>query len=223
MDLARILVVDDDEALRKLLKQRLKDSYEVVDTADPTEALSLALDVRPDCILLDLLMPGLTGFELCKTLSSLSLTQRIPILVLSGNPVEQFRDYCSHLGADDYFQKPIDFVRLRTRINQLLNERLFERRPELRLKMQVAIELRGLNRFGKAFHEVTATQDISVTGFRCACAAPLGQKSVVEVFLRGGSTKRRVGRAEVVHAPRSGQDSPQYGFHFTQKPSEWLL
>jgi response regulator RpfG family c-di-GMP phosphodiesterase len=173
--------------------------------------------------LLDLLMPGLTGFELCRTLSSLSLTQRIPILVLSGNPVEQFRDYCSHLGAEDYFQKPIDFVRLRVRINQLVNERLLERRPELRLKMQVAIELRGLNRFGKAFHEVTATQDISVTGFRCACATPLGQKSVVEVFLRGGSARRRVGRAEVVHALRSGQDAPQYGFHFMQKPSEWLL
>ena len=165
----------------------------MVDTADATEALSLALDRHPDCILLDLLMPGLTGFELCKTLSSLSLTERIPILVLSGNPVEQFRDYCSHLGAEDYFQKPIDFVRLRLRINQLINERLIERRPELRVKMQVSIELRGLNRFGKVFHEVTSTQDISVTGFRCACAAPLGQKSVVEVFLRGGSAKRRWG------------------------------
>jgi len=223
MDLARILVVDDDEALRRLLKERLKDSYEVVDTADPTEALSLALDLHPDCILLDLLMPGLTGFELCKTLSSLTLTQRIPILVLSGNPVEQYWDYCAHLGADDYFQKPIDFVRLRVRINQLINERLLERRPEIRLKMQVAIELRGLNRFGKAFHEVTSTKDISVTGFRCACTAPLGQKSVVEVFLRGGSSKRRVGRAEVVHAQRGGQDAPQYGFHFMQKPAEWLL
>jgi DNA-binding response OmpR family regulator len=223
MDLARILVVDDDEALRGLLKERLKDGYEVMDTADPAEALSLALELHPDCILLDLLMPGLTGFELCKTLSSLSLTQRIPILVLSGNPVEQYRDFCSHLGAEDYFQKPIDFVRLRVRINQLINERLFERRPELRLKMQVAIELRGLNRFGKAFQEVTATQDISVTGFRCACAAPLGQKSVVEVFLRGGSAKRRVGRAEVVHALPNGQDASQYGFHFMQKPSEWLL
>ncbi len=89
--------------------------------------------------------------------------------------------------------------------------------------MQVSIELRGLNRFGKVFHEVTSTQDISVTGFRCACAAPLGQKSVVEVFLRGGSAKRRVGRAEVVHALRSGEDAPQYGFHFMQKPAEWLL
>ena len=223
MGLARILVVDDDEALRKLLKERLKDTYEVLDTGDPTEALSLALDLGPECILLDLLMPGLTGFELCKTFSSLSLTQKIPVLVLSGNPVEQYRDYCSHLGAVDYFQKPIDFVRLRVRINQLVNESVPERRPELRLKMQVAIELRGLNRYGKAFHEVTATEDISVTGFRCACAAPLVQQSFVEVYLRGGTVKRRVGRAQVVHALRNGQNPPKYGFHFMQKPSEWLL
>jgi DNA-binding response OmpR family regulator len=223
MGLARILVVDDDEALRKLLKERLQDSYEILDTGDPTEALSLALDLRPDCILLDLLMPGLTGFELCNTFSSLSLTQKIPILVLSGNPIEQYREYCSHLGAEDYFQKPIDFVRLRVRINELINESLPEPRPELRLKLQVAIELRGLNRYGKAFHELTATEDISVKGFRCACAAPLGQQSVVEVYLRSGTVKRRVGRAQVVHALRNGQNAPQYGFHFMQKPTEWLL
>jgi DNA-binding response OmpR family regulator len=223
MDRARILVVDDDEASRKLLKERLKDSYEVVDTADPTEALALTLELHPQCILLDLMMPGLTGFELCKTLSSLSLTQETPILVLSGKPAEQFRDYCSHLGAQDYFQKPIDFVRLRVRINELVNESLEERRPELRLKMQVAIELRGLNRYGKAFHEVTATEDVSVTGFRCVCAAPLDQRSVVEVYLRGGDSKQRIGRAQVVHALRRVQEAPQYGFRFMQKPAEWLL
>ncbi len=98
MDLARILVVDDDAALRKLLKERLKDSYEVVDTADATEALSLALDRHPDCILLDLLMPGLTGFELCKTLSSLSLTERIPILVLAEIPSSNF-EIIVHISA----------------------------------------------------------------------------------------------------------------------------
>jgi len=223
MNLSRILVVDDDLAWRRLVRERLKDNYEIIDTSNSTEALSLALDLHPQCILLDLLMPDLTGFELCKTLSSLSLTREIPVLVLSGNPMEEYRDVCSHLGAEDYFQKPVDFVRLRARIDELVDCDLPDRRPELRLKMQVGIELRGLNRYGKAFHEVTATEDVSVTGFRCACAAPLVADSVVEVYLRGGDSKRRVGRAQVVHALRSARDVPQYGFHFTQKPSEWLL
>jgi CheY-like chemotaxis protein len=223
MNRPRILVVDDDNALRRLLRESLKDSYEIFDTAEPTEALSLALDLQPDCILLDLLMPGLTGFELCKTISSLSLTHTIPILVVSGNPSAQYEDLCSHLGAEDYFEKPIDFVRLRVRLHELTDEGLRTARPELRLKLQVGIELRGLNRYGRAFYEVTATEDVSASGFRCASAVPLVRKSVVEVYLRGGTAKRRVGRAEVVYALQSGQDRTQYGFHFTQRPCEWVL
>lgn len=223
MDRPRILVVDDDDALRKLIREWLKGDYEIVDTAEPTEALGLALDLRPDCILLDLLMPGLTGFELCKTISSLSLTHSIPVLVLSGNPPERYGEVCSHLGADDYFEKPIDVARLRARLTELICEGPPADRCELRLKMQVGIELRGLNRYGHAFHEVTSTEDVSPTGFRCACAAQLAHKSVVEVYLRGGVAKRRVGRAEVVRALNGGQNPPQYGFHFMQKPYEWLL
>jgi DNA-binding response OmpR family regulator len=219
----RILMVDDDEGMRKLVKERLRGSYDVVDTGNPSEAVSLALDLRPKCILLDLVMPGLTGFEVCKTLSSLSLTQNTPVLIISGNPIGEYRDFCSHLGARDYFQKPVDFVRLRTRIAELISEDLPDRRAELRVKMHVGIELRGLNRYGKAFHEVTETQNVSVNGFRCACGTSLDQKSVVEVFLRGSDAKRRIGRAEVVHVLSRNLDVPQYGFHFTQKPSEWLL
>ncbi len=93
MEKSRVLVVDDDPSARNLLKERLGDSYDVTETSDPKEALSLAMSTKPNCILLDLHMPGLTGFELCKTLSSLSLTQLIPIMVLSGNPQDQYRDF----------------------------------------------------------------------------------------------------------------------------------
>jgi CheY-like chemotaxis protein len=216
-------MVDDDDATRKLVAARLKDTCEIVGTADPTEALSLALELQPQCILLDLLMPGLTGFELCRTLSSLSLTRKTPILVLSGNPATQYQEFCAHLGAQDYFQKPIDFDRLRVRIVELVDQDLPEQRRELRIKLQVAIELRGLDQYGKAFHEVTSTEDVSFSGFRCACSTSLLLKSLVEVYLRAGEVKRRVGRAQVVHALRRASDVPQYGFHFTQKPAEWLL
>jgi len=219
----RILVVDDDEATRELVKARLKDTYNIVCTADPTEALSLALRLQPQCILLDLLMPTLTGFELCKTLSSLSLTRKTPILVVSGNPASEYRDFCSHLGAKDYFQKPIDFARLRVRIAELVDWNLVEQRRELRINLQVPIELRGLNQYGKAFHEVTSTENVSVTGFRCACTISLRPKMLVEVYLRAGNAKLRVGRAHVVHQLQPGSGAPQYGFHFTQKPVEWLL
>jgi CheY-like chemotaxis protein len=219
----RLLVVDDDESVRRLLKERLADSYEILDTGNPTEALALALDLAPKCILLDLLMPRLTGFELCRTFSSLSLTRRIPILVLSGNPVGEYGEFCSHIGAQDYFQKPVDFVRLRDRIAQLLDDDVLQQPAELRLSMQVSIELRGLNRSGQAFHELTTTEDVSVSGFRCACAATLDTKAVVEVFLGSQDAKRRIGRAQVVHKLLHATELPRYGFQFTQRPSEWLL
>jgi CheY-like chemotaxis protein len=219
----RILIIDDDDAVRGLLKERLEDRYEVVETSDPTAAMSLALDLVPDCILMDLLMPCLTGFELCKTLSSLSLTHNIPIIVVSGNPLSDYGDFCSHLGAFDYFQKPIDFRRLRERIAQLIELGPSRRSPDFSLGLHIAIELRGLNRHGKAFHEITATEDVSAHGFRCACVSELDSRSVVEVFLRSGEVKRRVGRAQVVQAIWNRRQVPHYSFQFMQKPAEWLL
>jgi response regulator RpfG family c-di-GMP phosphodiesterase len=168
-------------------------------------------------------MPGLTGFELCKTFSNLTLTQKTPVLVLSGNPASEYKEFCSHLGAKDYFQKPIDFSRLQTRIAELINQRFPNTRPDVRLDMQVGIELRGLNQEGKAFHEVTETDNVSANGFRCACSASLAPKSLVEVYLRSGDATRRVGRAEVIHVLRRGFDVARYGFHFIQKPAEWVL
>jgi DNA-binding response OmpR family regulator len=219
----RILIVEDDDATRTLLKERLRDTYDIVATGDPAQALAMTLDLCPKCILLDLLMPGLTGFEMCKTLSNLSLTKNTPILVLSGNPAAQYGSFCSHLGARDYFQKPIDFDRLRTRLSELIEQELPDRRPELRLKLQVMVELRGLDRYGKAFQEFASTEDVSANGFCCAVALRLDRKSIVEVFLRSGDIKRRVGRAQVVYTLWRGTRDPQYGFQFTQKPSEWLL
>ena len=65
----KLLIIDDDESVRKVLRFRLKDSYEITDTGSPEEALALALQTKPDAILLDLMMPKYSGFEVCRTLS----------------------------------------------------------------------------------------------------------------------------------------------------------
>lgn len=223
MKMDRILVVDDEAAIRTLLRERLSDTYDLAETDDPTKALSLAMELHPDCILMDLLMPNLTGFELCKTLSSLSITRMIPILVLSGNPDSQYRNFCSNLGAKDYFQKPIDFARLRTRIAEVVSENPVERRKEVRVRLQVMIKLRGIDRNGKTFQELTVTEDVSAGGFRCSCFASLDTESIVEVHVTGGGATRRIGRAQVAHVIWSATAAQQYGFRFVQKPSEWLL
>jgi len=62
----KLLIVDDEEAMRRLLRINLADSYEIIDTGDPEHALALALQNKPSAILLDLRMPRCSGFELCR-------------------------------------------------------------------------------------------------------------------------------------------------------------
>src|SRR5438309_2354920 len=106
MNRPKILIVDDDEAMRVLVKLRLSDSYEVIDTGNPEQALGLALQHKPDVILMDLMMPNCSGFELCQSLHSLSYTSRTPIFVVTGESAAKYRDYMSNLGAAGFFEKP---------------------------------------------------------------------------------------------------------------------
>ena len=80
----KVLVVDDDPAIRGLIRTRLQSSYEIIDTGDPEKAFGLALKHKPDAILLDLMMPGYSGFELCQSLHSVSYTSQIPVFIVTG-------------------------------------------------------------------------------------------------------------------------------------------
>ena len=78
----KLLIVDDEEAMRRLLRINLADQYEIIDTGNPEQALALAMQDRPNAILLDLRMPKYSGFELCRTFNSLTFTQLIPIIIV---------------------------------------------------------------------------------------------------------------------------------------------
>src|SRR5207244_12960569 len=91
-----LLVVDDDEAMRRLIRLSLADSYKIVDTGEPEHALALALAHKPDAILLDLRMPKYSGFELCQTFTSFTSTQLIAVLVLSA----EYGDKSNRCGRD---------------------------------------------------------------------------------------------------------------------------
>jgi CheY-like chemotaxis protein len=109
--MSRILIVDDDEAMRSVLEDQLSSSYEIVVTSVPETALAMVLEHKPDAVLLDLSMPGMSGIELCKALSSLRLTQHIPVFI-SGKEARNMA-YCKTLGAFGYFTKPINAAKLK--------------------------------------------------------------------------------------------------------------
>ena len=218
----RLLIVDDDESQRKVLRFRLKDSYEVIDTGTPEEALALALQHKPDVILLDLMMPKYSGFELCQTLSSLSFTQLIPIFIISGESAMRYQDFCENLGAKGYIQKPVDFDALEARLSEVLEGEKRERRAEPRVRLRLRLRIRGTNATGEPFESLTLTENVSAHGFMCPCAAPLKEGGIVEVFLIA-TGQPFAGKARVARVQSPGTTSQQYAFQFIGDPADWVF
>ncbi len=218
-----ILIVDDDEAMRGLIRERLEDAYKIIDTGNPEGALSLALQSKPDCILLDLMMPEFSGFELCQTLASLSFTRLIPIFVITGEPAARYKDSCMNLGAKEYFEKPLNFGQLRSRLAAVLESKQHERRAEVRVRLRALLKLRGTDISGRKFELLTTTDDVSASGFLCGCHALLERDAIVEVWLRSGGVELQVGRARMVRVEWPNTAWQRHGFRFVEKPHDWIL
>jgi DNA-binding response OmpR family regulator len=221
--MARILIVEDDESMRGLIRQRLSDSFDVTDTGDATEALGLALATKPDCILVDLMMPRFSGLELCQTFTSVSNTQTIPIFVITGQSADEHREFCLNLGARDFFQKPLDFEKLKSSIQRAVNTPQTEQRREHRIRLKVIVKLFGTSVSGKRFDLLTSTEDVSANGFLCKCSVDLEPGAIVEVFLLSRSSEVLVGRASMRHVQWPGTPWQNCGFGFIEKNASWVL
>jgi type IV pilus assembly protein PilB len=119
----RILVVDDDDAIRRLVTRTLQGlsvKPEVMSAADGKEGLQAAKKSKPDLVVLDIMMPGLSGFDVCQKLRSNIQTAFIPILMLTGNTDEESRTKGFMVGTDDYMAKPFSVRELHDRITRLL-------------------------------------------------------------------------------------------------------
>jgi DNA-binding response OmpR family regulator len=220
--MGKVLIVDDDEALRGLMRLELSGDFEIIDSGEPESGLALALEHRPDVILLDLRMPKYSGYELLQTFTSFSRTQMIPIIIVSGEAGGQTKEYCKQLGAADYFEKPIDFDALRARLNNIAKTRKHTPRSEVRVRLRVALKLRGTDSQGKPFGEDATTENVSLSGFLCSCAAELPINSVVSVFMTACG-EEYVGKAKILHAESKGGPIRHYGCRFSEKTGTWVL
>jgi CheY-like chemotaxis protein len=217
----RLLIVDDDEATRRLFRLNLADNYEIIDTADPDQALALAMEHKPDAILMDLHMPKHSGLELCRAFGSISLTQPIPIFVVSGETGTAVQQSCKDMGAAGYFEKPVDFDALRSTLGKVRSQTQVPRN-EIRLQLRVQIKLQGKDSFGKEFNETTFTENVSVSAFLCGCNADLPKDSVVDVYIVSGAD-RYVGKARMVRSEPRPKAPTLYAFRFMEKKGEWIL
>ncbi|GAC1322685.1 MAG: hypothetical protein NVSMB2_20080 [Chloroflexota bacterium] len=117
----RILLADDDPALRRLIGTTLgTNDFDLLQAVDGEEALQIAREQQPELILLDVNMPKMDGFDVCRTLKRDPQTSSIKVVILTARSTEDDRASARDVGADDYFVKPFSPVQLLNKVYALL-------------------------------------------------------------------------------------------------------
>jgi two-component system response regulator MprA len=128
--MTEVLVIEDDEAISDLLRRGLTyEGYKVSVAHDGSDGLIMARDAPPDLVVLDLMLPGLDGLEVCRRLRA---ADDVPILVLTARGTVSDRIAGLDSGADDYMVKPFSIDELLARVRALLRRRMPEEETELR-------------------------------------------------------------------------------------------
>ncbi|MDD2207574.1 MAG: response regulator transcription factor [Aminobacterium sp.] len=162
MNDSRILIVDDEKGIQDIVSQALKRrGYETLVASDGDTALDLAFASRPDLIILDLMLPRMDGWEVCRRLKSNKETATIPIIMLTARRGEMDVVEGLELGADDYMKKPFSLAELVARVGVLLrrNQTSQEMRQITNKELALDLESQSVTLREK-------TLDLSPTEFR---------------------------------------------------------
>ena len=117
----RILVVDDAADVRNLVAAHLKRAkHKVLLAEDAAEALDLAVDEKPDLAIVDIMMPGMNGYQLTEKLREIPATETMPIIVLTARAGGADRAHAFRVGADGFVQKPFELQRLTDEIASVM-------------------------------------------------------------------------------------------------------
>lgn len=120
MKTGKVLIVDDEINITELISVNLEDNFNVVCCHDGLYAVELAKKELPDIILLDIMIPGIDGFEVCRRIRNDESTKKIPIIMLTIKREENDKVRGLKLGADDYITKPFGINELLARIDAVL-------------------------------------------------------------------------------------------------------
>jgi len=120
VNLPLVLVVDDEPDMRRYLVSMLRENYRIIEAPDGITALAKAKEQKPDLILLDVMLPGVTGLEVCRSLKERAETRSIKIIILTARADEEAKITALKHGADDFLIKPFSGLEVRSRIANLI-------------------------------------------------------------------------------------------------------
>ncbi len=118
-----MLIVEDHDELRQMLKQVFEPIYKIYVASDGEEGLAMTMEHQPDIVLSDLMMPRMSGSEMCSKIKNNFLVCHIPVVLLTAQTAVEYNIEGLRLGADDYITKPFNIKTLITRCNNLVNNR----------------------------------------------------------------------------------------------------
>ena len=159
----RVLLVDDAKANLDILVEGLKSDHKLSLALDGETALQIAARTPPDLILLDIVMPGLDGYEVCRRLRQMPETAEVPIMFLSSLEEVQNKTRGFEAGANDYLTKPFEMLEVKARVRSLLKAKAYSDA----VKEQMASELRVAReiQMGMLPHDFASVEQAYQVGF----------------------------------------------------------
>lgn len=118
----KILVVDDDQTNLKFLREILDDDYELLTVSSGEEALEVIHEFDPLIVLLDIMLPGVSGYEVCEQVKKDESLSQVKIILISAKAMVNERQRGYEAGADDYITKPFDHEELLVKLNLILEK-----------------------------------------------------------------------------------------------------
>ena len=199
-----ILIVDDEKLNLKMFSRLLScDQYSLYTAENGKVALDLARKIKPDLVLLDVMMPVLDGVETCKILRNTEETSQIPVVMLTGCMGKDVKLRCLRAGANDFLEKPVDDIELKLRVNNLLefkrhaetrelNEKLLQSKANLEAKnLELVAELQ--DRF--SFQNIITTSPVMKKELELAARVTDSPQTTVIIYGESGCGKEVLSRA----------------------------
>lgn len=163
----RVLIVDDEPDLLELVRYNLQaEGYKVLTARDGLEGLRMAKAEKMDLAILDLMMPGMDGNELCRAIRSNPATSGLPVIMLTAKSGDVDKIVSLEIGADDYITKPFNPRELVARVRALLRRSVMKGAPEAASEAQLTFGRLTINRAEYTVHKDGSVVELSPTEYK---------------------------------------------------------